>query len=78
MDVRIPIVHIEKNKYLIGCNRCNCSLKGDQVLIRVGGGYQRFEEFINSNQKQMEEVLVTHMKNNQWSLPQVLEKLIKG
>ena len=78
LNVRVPIVHIEKNKYLIGSNRCHCSLKGDQVLIRVGGGYERLEEYISSNHDQFAEVLVTHMKNNEWTLNKVLEKLIKG
>lgn len=64
LNVRVPIVHIEKNKYLIGCNRCHCSLKGDKVLIRVGGGYERFEDYIKNNHNQFEEVLATHMKNN--------------
>lgn len=27
LNVRVPILHIEKNMYLIGTNRCTCSLK---------------------------------------------------
>ena len=52
LDVRVPILHIEKNMYLIGSKRCNCSLKGDTVLVRVGGGYERFEKYVASNHYQ--------------------------
>ena len=49
LNVRIPIIYIEKNKYLLGSNRCTFSLKRDEVLIRVGGGYERFEKYLASN-----------------------------
>jgi len=42
LDVKIPIVNIKDNLFLIGPNRCNCELRKDTVMIRVGGGYQRF------------------------------------
>jgi len=49
LNVRVPVMHIEKNMYLIGSNRCNCSLKADAVLVRVGGGYERFENYLGAN-----------------------------
>lgn len=78
LRIRVPILHIEKNKYLIGSNRCNCSLKGDVVLVRVGGGYERLDKYLAANRDQFELTLVTHMSNNEWTLDQVVEKLLKG
>tara|TARA_B110000305_G_C19019143_1_gene438484 strand:+ start:77 stop:400 length:324 start_codon:yes stop_codon:yes gene_type:complete len=64
--------------YLIGSNRCNCTLKNDLVLVRVGGGYEHFEKYVASNHYQFQLILVTHMKNNNLSLEQVIEKLRRG
>ena len=50
-NITIPIVFISGNLYLIGSNRCNCELRGDVPMIRVGGGYQRFEDYIPKNHK---------------------------
>ena len=71
-------MHIEKNKYLIGNNKCNCSLKGDAVLIRVGGGYVRFENYMSSNHESFQLILVSHMESNKWTLEQVIQKILKG
>ena len=78
LNVRVPILHIEKNMYLIGSNRCNCQLKGDKVLVRVGGGYENFEKYVASNHYQFQLILVTHMKNSNLNLDQVAEKLKNG
>ena len=78
LNVRVPILHIEKNKYLIGNNKCNCSLKGDAVLIRVGGGYERFENYMTSNHDSFQLILVSHMESNKWTLEEVIQKIMKG
>ena len=36
--ITIPIMHVRGQLYLIGSIRCNCELKIDQVMVRVGGG----------------------------------------
>lgn len=33
-DVKIPIVHVKDNLYLIGSSRKLCDIKGDNVMIR--------------------------------------------
>ena len=78
LNVRVPVVHIEKNMYLIGSSRCTCTLKVEAVLVRVGGGYERFETYLAANHLQFQLILATHMKNNNWTLEQVVQKLIKG
>ena len=39
LDVRIPVVPIKDRLYLIGSNRVTCSLKNDNLILRVGGGF---------------------------------------
>ena len=48
-DIKIPIIHIKDNMYLIGCTRCNCTLKNENVVVRVGGGTDKLDWYINCN-----------------------------
>ena len=47
-------------------------------MIRVGGGYQKFEDFVLTNHKNFERMLVSFMINNNKSLDWVVEQLILG
>ena len=51
MEVTLPIMHIKDSLYLIGPQRMTCALKREFVMIRIGGGYERFEEHISRNQR---------------------------
>jgi hypothetical protein len=42
----IPIVHVKGMVYLIGAQKSIMQFNGDQLMVRVGGGYFRFEEYI--------------------------------
>jgi hypothetical protein len=48
--VKIPVVHISDSNYLIGVNKCLCELRGDKVMIRIGGGYESFGEYLHKNE----------------------------
>jgi len=39
LGITVPIVFISGSLYLIGPHRCNCELRSDVAMIRVGGGY---------------------------------------
>jgi len=39
----IPIVKIDKGKYLIGTEVKTIQIKNDSLLVRVGGGYQTLD-----------------------------------
>ena len=69
---------IQGSLYLIGSNRCNCELRGDICMIRVGGGYERFEDYVPKNHRLFERTLVTYMLNSDKSLDWVVNQLIKG
>jgi hypothetical protein len=49
MNIKVPIIHIKDHSYLIGTNRCLCELRGKNVMIRVGGGYEKFSVYIIKN-----------------------------
>ena len=38
-EVKVPVVWIKGNLYLVGNQRLNCEVKADKLLVRVGGGY---------------------------------------
>ena len=55
----------------------NCELAGEQVLVRVGGGYQRLEEFITVTARNSQRNLVNLMKNSGKSIEWVVEQLVQ-
>lgn len=51
LGITIPVQHIKGKLYLIGSCKNTCELKGEQLLIRTGGGYERFDEYVPSNHR---------------------------
>ena len=49
LEITIPIIHIKDNLYLIGSQRMNIKLERNQLMVRVGGGYQKFEDYVPQN-----------------------------
>jgi hypothetical protein len=45
----LPIVHVEGSQYLIGVRILNCEVAGDNVNIRVGGGYDTLRNYLVGN-----------------------------
>jgi len=41
---------IKDSMYLIGPNRYSCVLRGDIPMVRVGGGFERLEDFMIKNE----------------------------
>lgn len=62
---------------MIGSNRNNCDLKGENVIVRVGGGSDEFEKYVDFNHRTFERILVVHMINSSQSLEWVIEQLIQ-
>ena len=46
MATYMPYVKLEPGKYLIGTRERKLMMKGKSVLVRTGGGYMHFEEYI--------------------------------
>ena len=76
--MKVPIVHIKGHQYLIGLNRCLCELRGNNVMIRVGGGYETFALYIKKNGQFFERMLVILMIKSDSALEAVISSLING
>ena len=46
MTTYMPFVKIESGKYLIGTRERKLQLKGKNILVRTGGGYMNFVEYL--------------------------------
>jgi len=76
--ITIPIVHIREKLYLIGSGRMTCDFRSDTAMVKVGGGYEKFEDYVPKNSRYHQKKLVTYMINNQASLEWVVGQLIEG
>lgn len=45
-DITIPIINIKDSLYLIGTERIILELKNDAIVMRVGGGYKKFQDYV--------------------------------
>lgn len=78
LGIKIPIIWIKANLYLIGSQRLTCEIKKDQLILRVGGGYQKFQEWVIQNHRYFMRMLVIYMIKSGESLEWVIEQLIQG
>jgi hypothetical protein len=46
MQITIPIIWIRGNSYLIGSNKVTVLFKNKQLIVKLGGGYQKFEDYV--------------------------------
>jgi len=53
-NIDIPVANIRDGLYLIGPNRCNCELKYSSVMVKVGGGWMKLEEYLRKNERSMQ------------------------
>ena len=44
---------IEDGKYLIGTRAISANLEGDSVMVRVGGGYRHFHQYIKCEEAEL-------------------------
>ena len=78
LGVTIPVVHIKNSLYLIGSNRTNCHEVNGKLVVTVGGGYEKFEDYVMANNRYLQRMLVVHMIKSGESLEWVIEQLIAG
>ena len=46
-DVKVPVVLVGKDKYLVGTRVRYATLRNDKITFKVGGGYMSFKDYIN-------------------------------
>lgn len=68
MNITIPIIWIKQNLFLVGNKTMNLEKKGEYVIGQIGGGYEKFDEYIQKNHKKLERDLVVKMIQSQESL----------
>ena len=78
LNFSVPVEHIKLNLYLIGSNRVNVDLKNDNLIVHVGGGSERFEDYVATNLKYFQRQLVVYMLKSGESLEWVIDQLIAG
>lgn len=76
--ITIPIVWIKGSLFLVGVNKIHIEMKAEDVIAQVGGGYEKFEEYIKKNHKILERALMTKMIQSKESLEWIVDALIKG
>lgn len=77
LNITIPIESIKGDLYLIGSERLNIkqNQNNDSLMVRVGGGYVKFEEHIEKYDRYYQRMLVTHMIKSGESLEWVIDQL---
>lgn len=77
LNITIPIDYIKGDLYLIGSDRLNIkqNSNNDSLMVRVGGGYVKFEEHFEKYDRYYQRMLVVHMIKSGESLEWVIEQL---
>ena len=78
LKITIPILFIKDKLYLIGSSRINVDLKKDNLMLRVGGGFEKFNEYVPKNHRYFERSLVVHMIKSGESLEWVVDEICSG
>lgn len=76
--ITIPVIWIKGDLYLIGHQRMSCSIKRSRLMLRVGGGYEPFQEYLVCNQAYFMRMLVVQMIKSRLSLEEVIQSLTSG
>lgn len=50
-NVNLPVIRIGDGKYLIGTEQKMVVLRNSTCMVRVGGGFERMEDYIARNQE---------------------------
>ena len=78
LKITIPILFIKDKLYLIGSSRINVDLKKDNLMLRVGGGFEKFNDYVPKNHRYFERSLVVHMIKSGESLEWVVDEICSG
>ena len=64
MDSSVPIAPFEGNSYLVGDKLRFLQIRGESVLIRIGGGWETLKGYIQKNTKPIERTMAISMIKN--------------
>ena len=63
---------------MVGNKTINLEKKGEYVIGQIGGGYEKFDEYIQRNHKKLEKDIAIKMIQSQQSLEFICQALING
>ncbi|CDW72038.1 UNKNOWN [Stylonychia lemnae] len=76
-DIQVPIIRMMQGKYLIGTESKLLIIKGVSVMVRIGGGFEKLDEYIQRNQKNELDKLKKMMNDKKKTYNQVMVDLLK-
>ena len=50
LNIKIPVIRVKPGRYVIGTDLKMLVIKGEICMVRVGGGYERLDEYVKRNQ----------------------------
>ncbi|CDW86537.1 growth arrest-specific protein 2 [Stylonychia lemnae] len=77
MDIQLPIIRILQGRYLIGTEYKMLMIKNDSCMVRVGGGFEKLEEYIMRNQDAELDKIKRMMVDNGKSFAEVMTSLLE-
>jgi len=75
-DITIPIIHVKGQVYLVGSAKHIIQFTNDNVVLKIGGGYQIFDEYIPQQEMFYQRTLLTHMIKSRESLEWICDCII--
>lgn len=53
--IKVPFIRMKQEKYLIGSTSVMARITNNKVMLRVGGGWEGLESYLNRNQDDLRE-----------------------
>lgn len=75
-NIECPIVRIAQGKYLIGTESKMLVIKGESCMVRVGGGFEKLDEYLMRNSEAELEKIRKLMSELKKSFHQVMVHLL--
>ena len=76
--VNVPIRRLEPGYYLFGTKKIYAKVMNNKLVVRVGGGYMSFQEFILNHADVEEKKIRDLQANGNWNLEEYVLSLTKG
>jgi len=78
LDLKIPVVWVKEDLYLIGSCRMRCKIEGQQLYVLVGDDWQLFTKYVPMYSRYFMKQLVVYMIKSSESLTWVVDCLVNG
>ena len=77
LNIRMPIKMIEEGKYMIGTRIVMANLEMKTVMVRVGGGYREFKEYVKCEELELRR-LKLKIEQTGLTLDQLVRKMLNA